>query len=180
MDHVVRSYDTVKTETVEAIQYLFISSGKADIIKAIRYQYVGEFLGRQTYNLGFGDYDVKTDDVSDEIISNNGDAYAVFITVLHTVPDFFASFPEAMMMVQGSDSSEEFERACRANCNRKCTTICRKRNRRIKIYRDYVNKNFNELQRFYTFYGGLPAGRQHVVESYIPGNDYDTVFLQKR
>jgi hypothetical protein len=65
--------------------------------------YVLDFRGRRVYNLGFGDYDLDTDSISDDLTTNNGDPYKVFHTVLHTIPQFFETYSDAMMMVLGSD-----------------------------------------------------------------------------
>ena len=65
--------------------------------------YVLDFRGQRVYNLGFGDYDLDTDSISDDLTTNNGDPYKVFHTVLHTIPQFFETYSDAMMMVLGSD-----------------------------------------------------------------------------
>lgn len=175
-----KSYDTKKIYTEDAVQFIFVSKGKIDIVKAIQYHYVQEFLGRRLYNLGFGDYNFSTGEISDDINSNNGDMYLVFYTVLGTIVNFFETLPEAMLMVRGSDSSAEFEPGCRKNCKRNCTDKCEKLNRRIRIYRDYVNKNFDLLNEDYIFYGGLDVDGQEGIEDYVPARDYKAVFLRKR
>ena len=176
----VKGYGTARLQTDDAIKHVFVSKGKTDIIKTIQYRYVQDFLNYRLYNLGFGDYDVATDEIFDDSNSNNGDMYAVFYTVLNTVQDFFQSFPEAMLMVQGSDSSAEFEARCREDCRRNCADVCKKRNRRIHVYRDYVNRNFDALKEEYIFYGGLDLEGVISVEDYQPYRDYGAVFLQKR
>jgi hypothetical protein len=176
----IAGYDTEKIQEKVAVKYFFVSKGKADIVKAIQYHYIEEFSGRQLFNLGFGDYDISSDNVSDDSNSNNGDVYPVFYTVLGTIPDFFESYPNAMLMVQGSDSSPEFEANCRNNCSRKCAEKCKKLNRRINTYCEYVNKNFQILSKEYIFYGGMDVDNQRIIEEYKVGGRYNAVFLRKK
>ena len=130
--------------------------------------------------MGFGDYDIENDTISDSVISDNGDHYAVFHTVLGTIQRFFEINPHATIMVQGSDCSKEFLENCRATCRKKCEDKCRNINRRINAYRWYVNKNFEELNKIYTFYGGLRQRDDMIVtERYIKDKLYDSIFLRK-
>lgn len=176
----IKTYDTERSQSRDAVRYIFVSTGKADILKAIQYRYVQDFLGRRLYNLGFGDYDIATNEISDDTNSNNGDTYAVFYTVLNTIQGFFEIFPTAMLMVKGSDSTPEFETHCRRSCRRKCEESCKKRNQRINVYRDYINKNFSVLKKEYVFYGGFAIGNETSVEEYELHKEYNAVFLRKR
>jgi hypothetical protein len=97
------TYSTVTNITEDGMQSFFISEGEFDIIKAVRYAFAFDFKGKPVYNLAFGNYDFRTDTLFDDQTSNNGDAYQVFHTVLDTIPDFFLAYPNAMMMVQGSE-----------------------------------------------------------------------------
>jgi len=175
-------YETNETATDNSVKYLFISSGDNDIIKAIEYRYVQDFNDSPLYNLGFGDYNIDDDEIDDQSNSNNGDVYPVFYTVLSTIPMFFVHKPEAVMMVQGSDNSNEYTEKCKPTCKKKCiNNICRNLNRRIKAYRHYVNKNYEMLQKEYEFFGGLRiAGSRIITEKYEVGKEYDSIFCKKR
>lgn len=62
-----------------------------------------------------------------------------------------------MLMVGGSDSSVAFVNACMLTCvNKKCkrSSECRKKDRRIKLYQDFVETNYDELFQDYTFFSG--------------------------
>ena len=147
----------------------------------MEYRYVQDFGEQPLFNFGFGDYDLETDTTSDQAVSNNGDVYTVFHTVLSTVPRFFEVNPNAVMMVQGSDSGTEFSENCKKSCTKKCDKECKKINRRISTYRRYVNKNFDDLNKTYTFYGGLKSGDGSIVpEEYNIGKEYDSVFCKKK
>lgn len=175
-------YDTQENVTDEGIQYTFISEGRSDIFKVIEYVYVQDFLGKRLYNLGFGDYDVKNRVILDGAISNNGDHYRVFNTVLNTIPVFFENYPNAIMLVQGSDSRPEFVNNCKLTCTKKCSeNECRNSDRRINLYRSYVDRNYDMLVKEYAFLGGQRGVDRHRdIENYQKGKKYDSVFLTKK
>ncbi|AXY72598.1 hypothetical protein D3H65_00790 [Paraflavitalea soli] len=163
-------------------RYYFLSEGEKQIVKAVQYAYIGLKEGRLTYNLGFGSFDSTKGTVHDDDISDNGDQYKVFNTVLSTVPDFLQNYPGAMVMVQGSDSAIGYPDMCRVTCKKKCIPpACKNANRRINIYKSYVNKNFAQLSVDYKFWGGVKEADYHnVVEEYQINNNYDSVFFIKK
>ena len=173
---------TVFEDKIEGeILYYFISEGNNKLIKAIQYLYVGDIKGSKMYNLGFGDYDEENEGINDSINTDNGDVYKVFNTVLSTVPRFFASVTDAMLIVQGSDSTANFITECRATCIRKCDEYCKKSNRRINIYSGYVNKNFDALGKEFVFYGGLnDTDNKIITKDYVLGEKYDAVLVLKK
>lgn len=56
------------------------------------------------WNLGFGDFDESSGEISDTITTDNGDARKVVATVAVTLLDFFAAYPEETVIFSGSDS----------------------------------------------------------------------------
>jgi hypothetical protein len=182
MNTVGTIYDTEENISEDGIQYFFVSKGRNDIFKVVQYLYVQDFLGRKVYNLGFGNYDAENDLIVDDEITNNGDHYRVFNTVLSTIPNFFKTYEDAMMMVQGSDSKLEFIEKCRQTCKRKCgDERCKNSNRRIRLYRNYVNKNYSALTEEFVFYGGNRNIDNHIViEAYQKDEKYDSLFLEKK
>jgi len=167
-------------QTSLGMSYYFASKGNDNIIKAVDYSYLMKFKGLKVYNLAFGDYNAFKDELDDEANSQNGDVYKVFNTVLSTIPAFFDSFPNSMMIVKGSDSSPSFIQRCKLTCNRNCIDRCKKSHRRINVYLGYVNKNFNELIKRFTFYGGIENSEQIKIENYVPGKKYDAVLVYKK
>ena len=105
--------------------------------------------------------------------------YVVFNTVLFTVPLFFTSKPDCVIYVCGSDSDEEFKEKCLPKCKKKCTDYCKKENQRIKIYRYYIDKNFEELSTEYIFFGKNRNTNNAFVQ-YIPGHEYHDILLYKK
>ena len=174
-------YDLEEDKSENGLKFFFISKGEHDVIKAVQFSFVQELNGRNIYNLGFGDYDLENDKIVDDINTNNGDAYKVFNTILSTVPIFFENFGNDILMVQGSDGRPEFVENCRLICMKKCVDECKNYNRRINIYRGYVNKNYEELNIDYQFFGGITDdGQQTVLELYERYKKYDSVFLSRK
>lgn len=86
-----------------ARQYEFYSEGpKGRIRKVVLYSYIGTSNGRNNYNLGFGDYDPKKDEILDLIISNNKDQDKILATVAATALDFADGHPGCGILFRGS------------------------------------------------------------------------------
>ena len=182
MSNSAHAYHTGKEIKHNGMHFIFLSKGKTNIIKSIRYTYVQEYLGKALYNLGFGDYDITTGAISDDLVSNNGDQYKVFNTVLNSIPAFFNHYPSAVLIVRGSDSLSNFIEKCRKKCTNKCVgNQCQKAHRRIGIYRQYVDSNYNVLTNEYQFFGGFVAGNNQIItEKYQVGLAYTAVLLTKK
>lgn len=169
-------------EENDYLRYFFISEGKETIIKVIDYQYVQEYEDHNIYNLAFGNYETEYDSVVDDANSNNGDVYTVFNTVLSSIPKFFEIVPNDKIIVQGSDSTKEFLEKCRQNCKKKCKEKkCRKFNQRLRVYKNYVDKNYDDLIKEYTFYGGFKDEfNNSYLEEYIKYKEYLSVVVEKK
>ena len=173
-------YETVEGRTEATVEYSFTSKGHRTIRKGIRYRHTQSIYGLQVFNMEFGDYDVEANSILYDQSSNNGDAYRVFHTVLNTIPAFFRLFPKAVVMVEGSDSSPDFEEACRKDCHRNCEEVCKRLHRRIGIYREYLNENFDDLKKDHIFLGGMYVGKSVYIEPYEPGKYYTFILIMKR
>jgi len=175
-------YDISQSQQgIDSLRYYFVSKGEKDIIKIIQYQYVKQFNGYPLFNLGFGDYDLETENLSDKEISNNKDHYKVLHTILDTIPRFFDIYGDVMLMVQGSDSKPEFIENCKINCSRKCNdNDCKKSHRRISIYRGFLDKNFEVLSEKYIFKGGQGFEDHNLIEGYGKHQKYNAVFVSKK
>lgn len=134
-------YELYEDDSRDDMTFFFISKGGSDIIKAIQYSFVKEIDGRNLFNLGFGDSDLENDIIRDDIDSNNDDAYKVFNTVLSTVLIFFEKHKNDYLIVNGSDGHKDFIEQCITSCIKRCTTGCKKFNRRMNVYRMLLNKN---------------------------------------
>ncbi|MEN9684668.1 MAG: hypothetical protein RLZZ28_454, partial [Bacteroidota bacterium] len=132
--------------------------------------------------LGFGDWDPVQDKINDKEVSNNGDHYTVFNTVLSTIPIFFDIYKQHALMVNGSDSGPDFIEKCKGNCSKKCNTDeCKNFNRRLNLYKRFVDKHMGTLSADYQFFGGTKSNTESIqVGDYDASKEYDYVFLFKK
>ena len=122
---------------------------KGKITKIVQYT---EMTVKGYFNLGFGDLDIETREVNDEIITNNGDGQKVLATVVSTIYSVTGRNPEAYIYATGSSES------------------------RTRLYRMGITNNLIELKKdFYVF--GLKNDEE--FEPFIIGEDY-LGFLVKR
>jgi hypothetical protein len=120
----------------------FDSIGKERITKIVQYT---EMSVKGYFNLGFGDLDVQTREINDEIITNNGDGQKVLATVVSTMYAFTGKTPDAYIYATGSSAS------------------------RTRLYRMGIANNLEELKKdFYVF--GLRYDEE--FEPFIVGEDY--------
>jgi hypothetical protein len=182
MSHFTDTYEIRSKITERDLYFFFLSEGKKNIIKVVLYYYVMDLQDCPLYNVSLSDYDISTNSCCVDKTSDNGDIYRVFHTVLATIPCFFSIWQNAMLMVQGSDSIQEFQDDCRLTCKKRCQlTECRNAHRRINIYRNYVNKNFEDLTKEYIFYGSyLIIENQLFKEEYDKEKNYPVILLKKR
>ena len=127
----------------------FTSEGaKGQIPKLIKFS---ETALKGFYNLAFGDKDLKTGDIDDKAISNNGDSEKVLATVVSAVFAFTDLNKDVWVYATGSTKS------------------------RTRLYRMGITKYFDEVkQDFHVF--GMLDGEWHEFEK---GIDY-TAFVVKR
>ncbi|MBC9931569.1 DUF6934 family protein [Chitinophaga qingshengii] len=165
----------------QKVKFYFESVGTQKVIKAIEYSYLDYyFLDKPVYNLGFGNYNPITEEICDIGVSNNGDVYKVFNTVLHTVSIFFNHIPNGLLFVQGSDSSPDYLENCILTCHKNCIDKCKKVDRRISIYQGFIDKNYSLLFDKYVFMGGVAAVNGKTrVENYVVGKRYNAVLVYK-
>jgi hypothetical protein len=122
-----------KTEsTVDNLIYTFESVGEKVIQKMVIYtqienlEDVGLSFESIVYNLGFGDFDEKTGELDDQIISKNGDTEKVLATVAETVNKFWTLYPNASIFFMGSVPKGE-------------------KPRRTRLYQMKINRYFAEI-----------------------------------
>jgi hypothetical protein len=163
------------------ILFKFESIGREKIPKIIEYSLITRPDEFDIFNLGFGTYDIIDGKLRYEEVSNNGDVFKVFNTVLSSISLFFTLEPDALLAICGSDSGEDFVRECRKTCIKRCDNICQNENRRINIYRKYIERNYEFLTGTYTFFGDMSSLSDHL--SYQPfqiGKPYRSLFIKRR
>ncbi|GAA4072637.1 hypothetical protein GCM10022389_17550 [Flavobacterium cheonanense] len=115
---------------------------KGKIIKLVQYT---EMNIKGYYNLAFGDLDVKTREINDGVITNNGDAIKVLATVVSTVYAFTGKYPDAYIFATGSNDA------------------------RTRLYRMGITNNLEELKNDFYVYG---LRNDETFEPFIVGEDY--------
>jgi hypothetical protein len=80
----------------------FVSEGiQGNIAKIVTYYKIDNQI-LPIFNLGFGDKDENTGNISDKAVSNNGDRNKVLATVASTVYTFTTQNPSAWIYMEGS------------------------------------------------------------------------------
>jgi hypothetical protein len=126
----------------------FESEGPKGTIKKIaRFSSIGTNL----YNFGFGDLNEATKDISDDVVTNNGDGEKVLATVAGIIYDFTAKIPEAAIFIQGTTPS------------------------RTRWYQMGINKNWEEIGRSFEVYGRRIGQWEHLNK----GPNYEA-FIERR
>ncbi len=84
------------------LDYEFESVGVKGIIKKIaRFSEIGS----NVYNFGFGDLNENTGEITDTIVSNNGDDEKILLTVAHIIYLFTSIYHKAAVVIQGTSAS---------------------------------------------------------------------------
>ena len=130
------------------LDYEFVSEGpKGKIKKVVRFS----GITNNVYNLGFGDLNEETGEISDTIVTNNNDSRKVLATVVATVHDFTQLHPEAWIIAKGSTQS------------------------RTRLYRIGITNYLREINKEFELYGL----KDNQWQPFEKRRDYEA-FLVKR
>ncbi len=134
-------YDKYQLESdKKLLVFEFISVGpKGRIKKIVQYS---ETNLKDYYNLGFGDKDEKTGEISDLVITNNGDSQQVLATVASTVYAFTDKHPGAWIYARGSN------------------------NVRTRLYRIGITNNLLEIKKDFEVFG-LKDDQWHTIKCLV-------------
>ena len=120
--------------------YTFTSIGENGVIqKLVRFLEIGENL----FNLGFGDFDPVTEQVSDTIVSNNGDMVKVLATIVSILRVFLSENPDVSVIIDGSTPS------------------------RIRLYRIIINNYYDDFVKEFIIFG-YKDGQYEPLEKDVP------------
>jgi len=128
----------------------FTSEGPRGLIhKLVRFQQTNV---KDIYNLAFGDKDHVSDDIDDEIVSNNGDSEKVLATVVATLYAFTDKYPNAYIYATGSTRA------------------------RTRLYRMGITKYIDEVREDFEILGE----RDGDWEDFQLNTDYDGFFVRRK
>jgi hypothetical protein len=128
----------------------FVSVGKkGEIPKIVQYS---ETNLKGFYNLGFGDKNLQTGEVDDQVISDNGDSQKVLATVAATVYAFTDRYPDVWIYATGSTKS------------------------RTRLYRIGITNNLDEISEDFELYGL----REGEWQEFVKGVEYEAFLVRRR
>lgn len=131
------------------LDYEFNSIGpKGSIKKVVRFTQIGPNI----FNLGFGDLEEQTGEISDIIVTNNNDSRKVLATVASTVHDFTLEYPETWVVAKGSTVS------------------------RTRLYRMGITNHWEEIKIDFEVFG-LKDAAWHPFEL---RRDYEAFLIRRR
>lgn len=128
-------YELKSGEALEVFE--FVSVGiKGRIVKLVQYTSTNY---KDLFNLGFGDKNLETGEIDDDIISNNGDSEKVLATVVSTLFAFTNKHPNSMVYATGSSNS------------------------RTRLYRMGISKYLSEIENDFEIYGETEIGWEPFI-----------------
>lgn len=128
--------------------FYFISEGpKGRIEKVIQFSSFGESL---FYNLAMGDIDPITGEIGDFVVTNNGDAEKVLVTIVAAVYEFCKRFSGAWVYATGSTPA------------------------RTRLYQMGINKYYDIANHDFNLYGETVNG----LEPYVKDRSYSAFVVQ--
>ena len=131
------------------LDYEFASIGpKGRVKKVVRFTEIRDNI----FNLGFGDLDEETGEISDTVITDNKDSQKVLATVASTIYDFYEEYPDAKIFVRGS-------------------TVARNR-----LYRMGITNSWNEVSIDFEVYGL----KDNQWETFQFRRDYDAFLIEQK
>ena len=119
------SYELAANENLSVFEFTSIGQ-HGEIHKIVQYS---ETNLKGFYNLGFGDRNSHTGEISDTVISNNGDSRRILATVAATVYSFTERYKGVWIYATGTTKS------------------------RTRLYRIGLTNNLNEIVKNFELYG---------------------------
>ena len=131
------------------LDYEFVSEGpKGNIKKIVRFTAISNNI----YNLGFGDLNEETGEISDTTVTNNNDSRKVLATVVATVHDFTQLHPDVWVIAKGSTKS------------------------RTRLYRIGISNYLPEINKEFELYGL----RDNQWQPFEKRKDYEAFIVKRK
>jgi len=133
-------------------EYSFYSEGpRGRVLKVVRFARLSHKVAFG-YNLSFGDWSERLQNIDDRSITNNGDTGKVLATVAAIVVDFVTIFPQAVIYARGSNMA------------------------RTRRYQMGINKMLKEIEEIFYINGRI--GEQW--EPFRKNNNYEAFLIQRK
>ena len=134
-----------------SMTFEFISEGpKGFIKKRVEYRVTAN---PNIFILSFGDVDAETNDMNDEVVSDNHDSMKVIATVASTVYLFTDKYPKAVVYAEGSNAV------------------------RTRLYRINLSNNLEELSEQFYVYGFIENVGWFTYEK---NKDYSSFYVKRK
>ena len=128
----------------------FLSEGKkGKIVKVIQFQQMNI---ENLYNLAFGDKNLDTGKLDDQVITDNGDSEKVLATVVSAIYAFADRYPECWIYATGSNAA------------------------RTRLYRMGINKYYEIVVEDFEIMGEF----KNEWEKYEFGKDYQAFAVHRK
>lgn len=141
-------YELRSGEELEVFEFVSIGA-QGKIVKLVQYTPTNY---KDLFNLGFGDKNVRTGEIDDNVISNNGDSEKVLATVVATLYAFTDKYPNTMVYATGSTES------------------------RTRLYRMGITKFLNEAENDFEIFGEL----DEVWDEFKKDIDYKGFLVRRK
>lgn len=145
-------YDRYDVEIgLASMTFEFVSEGpKGFIKKRVEYRVTAN---PNIFILSFGDVDAETNDMNDEVVSDNHDSMKVIATVASTVYLFTDKYPKAVVYAEGSNAV------------------------RTRLYRINLSNNLEELSEQFYVYGFIENVGWFTYEK---NKDYSSFYVKRK
>ncbi|MEJ0081027.1 MAG: hypothetical protein WDM78_08810 [Puia sp.] len=132
--------------------YRFESVGPKGIIKKVIQYTAVKSIGKNTYNLSFGDLNEISGEPDDTIVSNNNDTKKILLTVARSALEFSSKFPHARILVIGSTRS------------------------RTRLYQMTFRQHFEEIDKLFDIQGYV----EYDWRKFETGVNYEAFLFTKK
>ena len=143
-------YEFKTDETLTVFEFISLGN-KGKITKIVQFFTVSDNF----YNLGFGDKDEATGEISDLIVSNNGDSRKVLATVAASVAVFTDKYPNALIYATGSTDA------------------------RTRLYRIGITNNLDEILKDFEVFGEV-CGQSGTFQEFRKSVKYQGFLVKRR
>ena len=143
----LEKYQLVENSTKTAFEFTSVGP-KGNILKGIYFTKIKVKGAKNLYNLAFGDKNLHSGEIDDQVVTNNQDREKVLATVANTIIIFTKYYPKAQIFFEGSNDA------------------------RTRMYQIAISKYFDEFSdifdiKGYNSNGWLPFEKNIYYEAFL-------------